>query len=247
MTALTALTERVVLGTVRDLDLLFAFLAPAGIFIGFTVVAQELIDPGGMNYPQYVLPAVVIQAILLGTLTTAERAARDHRSGFGVRLQTMPISALVPLAARMLYCVIRGTVVLLAAIGTAYFFGFRMNGGFLYTAAFVLVALLVTLAVSLGADATGSLGWRADTSTQMLLIPQLLVVLLSTGIAPADTFPGWMQPFVTYQPVSQVTETLRGLAEGRLTAGNLAISSAWCLGLLLSFGAIALKMQRRPQ
>ncbi|HJT92473.1 MAG TPA: ABC transporter, partial [Mycobacterium sp.] len=77
MTALAALTERTVLASVRDRDLLFAILAPAVTFVGFTLVLRNVIDTGGMSYAQYVLPAVVVQSMLLGALTTAERAASD--------------------------------------------------------------------------------------------------------------------------------------------------------------------------
>jgi ABC-2 type transport system permease protein len=247
MTALAALTERAVLASLRDRDLLFAVLAPVVTFVGFTFALQNVIKTGGMTYPQYVLPAVVVQAMLLGALTTSEAAAKDQRPGFGVRLRTLPISALVPLSARMMYCLIRGALSIFAAIAIAYPFGFRMAGALLYAAAFVVVALLLTLALSLGADATGSFGFKLDAASQLLLIPQLLLVLLSTGLAPAEAFPGWLQPFVRYQPVSQVTETLRGFANGYAAVGNLAASLAWCLGLLVVFGATALRLQRRPQ
>jgi ABC-2 type transport system permease protein len=247
MTALAALTERVMVATLRDQDLLFAILAPVATFVGFTVTLRNLIDTGGMSYPQYVLPAVIVQAMLFGALTTAERAARDQRPGFGVRLRTLPISAAAPLIARMLYCLIRGALALVAAIAVAYLFGFRMTGGPMYTAAFVFIVLLLTLALSLGADATGCLGWKMDAASQLLLVPQLLLVLLSTGMAPVTSFPDWLQPFVQYQPVSQVTETLRGFTGGHFVGSNLATSLAWCVGLLVIFGVIAMRMARRTQ
>jgi ABC-2 type transport system permease protein len=247
MNALVALTERVVRGTFRDLDLVFAVLVPVATFLGFTFALRTLIDTGTMNYPQYVLPAVIIQTMLFGALTTADRAAREQSTGFGVRLRTLPIPAVLPLVARMLYCVLRGGLALLAALAVAYLFGFRMTGGFGYGVAFVVVVLTLTLALSLGADATGTRVRQTDVSSQLLLIPQLLLVLLSTGMAPVDSFPSWLQPFVRYQPVSQVTETLRGFATGKVIAINLATSIAWCLGLLVVFGAIALRMQRRMQ
>ncbi|MCV7282682.1 ABC transporter permease [Mycolicibacterium flavescens] len=245
MTALVALTERVIVSTIRDRDILFAVLAPVATFIGFTLVLQNVIDTGGVSYAQYVLPAVVVQAMLLGAMTTAERAAKDQRADFGVRLRTLPISAAVPLTARMLYCLMRGLLALVAAVAVAYLFGFRMSGGFGYGVAFVVVALLLTLALSLGADATGSIGWRLDAASQLLLVPQLLLVLLSTGVAPVESFPDWIEPFVQYQPISQVTETLRGFAGGEVTSGNLFATLAWCLGMLVVFGAIAVRMQRR--
>ena len=110
------------------------------------------------------------------------------------------------------------------------------------------------LALSLAADAAGVLsvasqGRFASSGVldQLLLVPQMLLVMLSSGMAPVDSFPDWLHPFVRYQPVSQVTQTLRGFTTGHVVVSNLATSLAWCLGLLVVFGAIAVRVQRRPQ
>ena len=78
MTALAALTERVVRVAMRD-DLPFAVLSPAASFVVFNFMLSNVIDTGGMSYPQYVLPVVIIQVIFMGALTTVDRAARDER------------------------------------------------------------------------------------------------------------------------------------------------------------------------
>lgn len=246
MTALAALTERMLRGTLRDLDLPMAIIVPIGTFVGFNVMLRHVFDTGGVSYPQYVLPVVIVQAMLLGALTTADRAAKDQWE-FGVRLRTMPISAAVPLMARMSYCLLRGTLVLITSVAVAYCFGFRMSGGVAFTVAFVVMALTLTLALSLGADATGTKVKESEASSQLLLVPQLLLVVLSTGLAPASAFPGWLYYFVTYQPVSQITKALRGFAIGHVETSTLLISVGWCVGMLLVFGSIALRMQRRPE
>lgn len=253
MTALAALTERMVRNAMRD-DLPFAVLSPGANFVVFNFMLGKLIDTGGMSYPQYVLPVVVIQVIFLGALTTVDRAAQDERTDFADRLRTLPMSTLIPLMARMSYCLIRGTLGLLAAIAVGYMFGFRLFGGFAYAAAFAVLVLMLTLALSLAADAAGvlSVAWRGGIAssgalTQLLLVPQLLLVMLSTGMAPVDSFPSWLQPFVRHQPVSQVTQTLRGFASGHVVVSNLAASLAWCLGLLVVFGALSVRIQRGPQ
>ena len=253
MSALAALTERTVHDALNN-DLPFAVVSPALNFLVFNFMLGNVIDTGGMSYPQYVLPVVVIQVIFLGALTTVDRAAHDERSNFGDRLRTLPISAVIPLMARMLYCLFRGAVALLAAVSVGYVFGFRMSGGFIYAAAFVVLVLLLTLALSLAADAFGVLSVATQSRIassgvvdQLLLVPQMLLVMLSTGTAPADSFPDWLHSFVRNQPVSQVTQTLRGFATGHVVVSNLATSLAWCLGLLVVVGAIAVRVQRRPQ
>ncbi|MCA2242326.1 MULTISPECIES: ABC transporter permease [Mycobacterium] len=245
MSALVALTARTLSGSRRDADLLFAALAPVGCFLGFTLVLGSLIHTGSMTYPQYVLPVVIVQAMLFGAMTTADRAARDRLSGFGSRLRTLPLPAAVPLAARMLYCLIRSVIALVAAIAVGWLFGFRMVGGLGDTVLFVIIVVAFALAVCLGADALGSRVGTVESSSQLLLLPQLVLVLLSTGIAPAESFPTWLGPFVQHQPVSRVTDTLRGLAAGHATRGDLAVASAWCLGMLTLFGVLAVRMQQR--
>ncbi len=245
MSALAALTLRTVSGSRRDADLLFAALAPVGCFVGFTLVLGGLIHTGPMTYPQYVLPVVIVQAMLFGAMTTADRAARDRLSGFGSRLRTLPVPASVPLGARMLYCLIRAIIALIAAISIGWWFGFRMEGGPGVAVLFIIIVVTFAMAVCLGADALGSRVGSVESSSQLLLLPQLVLVLLSTGIAPAASFPAWLGPFIRNQPVSQITETLRGLASGHVTGSDLAVTSAWCLGLLALFGVLALRMQRR--
>ena len=251
MTSVAVLTERMVRNTLRS-DLPFAVIAPAGNFIIFNLALRNVIDTGGIGYPQYLLPVIIVQVTLLGALTTVDRAARDHQSELGLRFRSLPIPTVAPLTARMLYCLIRGVIALVATIAAGYAFGFRMLGGLGYLAAFVFFVLTLTLALSLAADATGvrisgaAIG-RDGGSSQILLVPQMLLVMLSTGMAPAESFPDWLHGFVRYQPVSQVTETLRGLAAGHVAASSLASSLAWCLGLLVVFGAIAVRMQRRIQ
>jgi ABC-2 type transport system permease protein len=251
MNAITALTGRIIRLTLRD-DLPFAILATAGIFGFFNFALGNVIDTGQTNYSQYVLPVIIVQVTFLGALTTVDRAAQDQWSGFGIGIRTLPIPVVVPLIARMLYCLLRGVLALLAAIAVGYVFGFRMGGGFFYTASFVALVLLFTLALSLGADATGTVAARSSlvrtgASSQLLLIPQMLLVMLSTGMAPVDSFPDWLHTFVRYQPVSQVTESLQGFATGRVAFSNLATSLAWCLGMLVVFGVFAVRSQRRTE
>lgn len=246
MTALSALTERVLVNTYRDLDLVFAIVTPLATFIGFMLALGKVIDTGSLSYPQYLLPITVIQATVFSSMTTADRAARDQSQGFGVRMQSLPIAAAVPLAARMLYCLLRGILALVTAFVVAYVFGFRLTGGVGYAVAFVALFMAFTLALSLAADAVGTRLNRVEAASQILFVPQMLLVLLSTGLAPVTAFPEWLRPFVAQQPVSQITETLRGFTDGVVHPGNLVSSLAWCLGMLVVFGLVAVRMQRRP-
>ncbi|WAJ47346.1 ABC transporter permease [Mycobacterium sp. Aquia_216] len=247
MSALAALTERSMTGAVRDGGLVFEMLSPVGYLAGFGVALHGLVDTGRISYTQYLVPAVVVQSVVFVALVTADRAARDRLTAVGERIAALPIPAVYPVAARIAATLMRATLALSVALIAGYAFGFRMTGGLGYALAFVLIALLLCLAVALGADALGSASTSLEAVTPLLFVPQVLLFMLSTGIAPERTFPGWLRPYVRNQPVSQVAETLRGLASGHVILGNLAASLAWCAGMMLVFGTITLRMQRRAR
>ena len=99
--------------------------------------------------------------------------------------------------ARMLYSVIRGAV----ADGRRNRHRLRVrlpNGRRIMSTVRLssLLTLTLTLALSLGADALGAQISRSEASSQLLMVPQLLLIVLSTGMAPADSFPDWLHPFV---------------------------------------------------
>ncbi|OBH66129.1 ABC transporter [Mycobacterium colombiense] len=245
MSALSALTERSLMSAARDGEMIFEIISPAAYLAGFSVALHGLIDTGPVSYTQYFLPAVVAQSMIFVGLLTADRAARDHLFGIGERMRTLPVPAVATVTARTVATLMRGALSLLVALITGYAFGFRITGGLGYAAAFLVISLLLCLAVTLGADALGSSANTVQGASHLLFVPQLLLFMLSTGIAPEKTFPEWLRPYVRNQPISQFAETLRGLASGHVALSNLAATLAWCLGMVLVFGAIALRMQRR--
>lgn len=245
MSALAALTERSLMSAARDGEMIFEIISPAAYLAGFSVALHGLIDTGPVSYTQYFLPAVVAQSMIFVGLLTADRAARDHLFGIGERMRTLPVPAVATVTARTVATLMRGVLSLLVALITGYAFGFRITGGLGYAAAFLVISLLLCLAVTLGADALGSSANTVQGASHLLFVPQLLLFMLSTGIAPEKTFPEWLRPYVRNQPISQFAETLRGLASGHVALSNLVATLAWCLGMVLVFGAIALRMQRR--
>lgn len=245
MSALPALIERSLKSAARDGEMIFEILSLAAYLVGFSVALHGLIDTGHVSYSQYLLPAVVVQSMIVVGLLTADRAARDHLFGFGERIRTLPVAAAATVSARVAATLMRGLLSLLVAMIAGYAFGFRMTGGLGYAVAFLFIALLLCLAVTLGADALGSRAKSVQGASHLLFVPQLLLFMLSTGLAPENTFPDWLRPCVRNQPVSQFAETLRGFATGKLVLANLAASLVWCAGMVLIFGSITLRMQRR--
>jgi len=140
----------------------------------------------------------------------------------------------------MLYCLIRAVIALVAGTAVASMFGFRMAGGIGVRRAVRGHRVGVR---DRGLPRRGCPRLRVgsvESSSQLLLLPQLVLVLLSTGMAPAESFPAWLGPFVRTSPCRRSRRPLRGLASGHVSGAGLAVTVAWCIALMALFGGLAL-------
>ena len=71
------------------------------------------------------------------------------------------------------------------------------------------------------------------------------LMLASTAFAPAETMPGWLQPFVTYQPISAASDAVRGLANGTPAGGDILLSLGWTALLLAVFGPMSVRLYQK--
>lgn len=262
MTTLTAPTARTgVAGALRDVvtmsarslrlaarnpdELIMALVLPVSIMLLFVYVFGGAVEVG-MDYLTYATPGVILLCAGYGAANTAITIVEDRRSGSLDRFRSMPIwhgSVLVGhLTASVLKNLVSTCVVLLVAIAI----GFRPDAGpgewlaalamlVSYIVAVSAVAMLVGVLVRSPA-AAGGLGFF------MLFLPYV-----SSAFVPPQTMPAWLRGFAEHQPVTPVIETLRGLLTGLgsdaapvTDLGPTAVLAlAWCAGLIVVFGALA--------
>lgn len=213
-----------------------AVLAPLIFTIGFYLPLKLVMQlTAGVDYAQFVMPIIVLQAMAFTAVSAAHRAATEASNGMNSRFQTMPIVTGVPLAARMTSCFVHSAVSLIAAIGYGYLIGFRFQAGVDFTIAFCVCAMLIGFTLTAGADALGTLTKSPTVTSQALTIPQLILGMFSSGFVPVSNFPEWAQGFVRNQPISQFAASLRGMTDGTITLHGLLPSILWCAGLALVF------------
>jgi len=212
-----------------------AVLAPLIFTIGFYLPLRLVMKFQGIDYAQFVMPIIVLQAMAFTAISAAHRAATEASNGMNARFQTMPVGAAVPLASRMTACLVHSTISLVAAIGYGYAIGFRFAGGFALTAAFCGLAMLIGFTLTTGADALGTLTRSPEVTSQALTLPQLILGMFSSGFVPVTQFPEWAQGFVRNQPISQFSSSMRAMTEGTITFQQLTPTLLWCGGLALVF------------
>ncbi len=250
------LTTRSIVPTLRNGELVTAVAASVIVTAGFYIPLNQVMGSathGMSSYAQFLTPLIVLQAISFASISGAFRAATDAARGINRRFGSMPIAPSTPFAARMSASVYRCVIGLTIALVCGYVIGFRFHRGPAYIVGFCLLVLVIGVTLSLLADVIGTSAKNPESTTPLLMGPQLIFGLMSVGIQPADQFPDWIQPVVRDQPISQWVYALRALAgdttraAGDVTWAVMGPTFWWLLGLLgILVPTAAVVLVRRP-
>lgn len=228
----------------RGGDLVFAIAAPVLFFLCFYTPLHRSFETAGGSYAQYLAPVITLQAGLFTAIVAGQRAGQEVKSAAAQALATLPIPRSAPAGGRMLAITARASVTIAAATGIAALFGFRVHGGPVAGIGYFALVLAVTIGLSALADALGTASADPDRIGELLMLPQVVLVMASTGLVPIAGFPEWVQPLVRNQPVSVLADALRGLADGGPV--HLTAALAWTAGIAVA-GALALVLTARKE
>jgi ABC transporter DrrB family efflux protein len=241
---LTGRNVRLALRTPQLLAL--ASITPAMFVLLFRYVFGGSIHvPGYPSYVDYLIPGIIVQTSLFGGSSSAVGVAEDMTKGVTDRLRALPTSRTAILAARTLADLLRlaYTIALLIVLGLLV--GFRFGGTPPEVAAGLAIALLFGYACSWMFTLLGLVVKDAESATMAGFLVTFPVVFASSIFTAPATFPHWLETFAQAQPVTRVTDALRGLTAGTASLHTVESAVAWSLGILVVSAALATWRFRR--
>ena len=240
-----AMIGRSVKHTVRNLEsLLMSVILPVVLMLMFVYVFGGAIDPSG-DYANYVVPGIILLCTGYGAASTAVDVARDMTEGVVDRFRSMPILSSAVLTGHVAASVARNTLATVLVIGVAFLTGFRPDAGALEWLAVAGVLLLWVLALSWVAVCFGLIARTVEGANGFTFLV-LFLPYLSSAFVPTDTMKAGLRAVADVQPVTPITETLRGLLLGTPIGSYGWQALAWCAGLLVAaFTAATILFRRR--
>ena len=240
-----AMIGRSVKHTVRNLEsLLMSVILPVVLMLMFVYVFGGAIDPSG-DYANYVVPGIVLLCTGYGAASTAVDVARDMTEGVVDRFRSMPILSSAVLTGHVVASLARNTLATLLVIGVAFLTGFRPDAGVLEWLAVAGMLLLWVLALSWVAVCFGLIARTVEGANGFTFLV-LFLPYLSSAFVPVETMRAGLRAVAANQPVTPVTETLRGLLLGTPVGSHGWQALAWCAGLLVAaFAAATILFRRR--
>lgn len=226
------LTGRLLIRLVRNpVTLVHALLLPAAFLLALKVVFGDSIAAvTGQNALYRSVPLVALVATMTGSTTGVVGIIAERLDGFLARLWALPTHRAAGLLSRLAAETIRVLGTTLFILGIGIILGFRFHRG--APGALLWLSVPVIFGVAFAALATTA----ALYCPKALLVEaiQLVIILgacFCTGFVPLERYPGWVQPLVRYQPMSQAVETMRGLSVGGPVLWPMIGTLVWSVGI----------------
>ena len=229
----------------RQIDgLITSLLLPVMLMVIFVELFGGAIETG-TKYVTYVVPGVLILCTAFGSAMTAVSVCQDVHGGIVDRFRAMDVRGAALLAGHVTSSIVRNAVSTTLVIAVAFALGFRPHASATQwlAAAGVLVAFVA--AVSWLAAVIGLLTKSPEAANGATFFVTFFPYA-SSAFVPVHTMPHWLQGFAQHQPITPLTETLRGLLLGTHVGSSAWVALAWCAGLLVvSIAAAGVLFARR--
>ena len=225
--------------------LVFSTIQPVMFVLLFAFVFGGAIATGGVEYIDLLVPGVLVQTAMFGTVQTGVGLAEDLATGLIDRYRSLPMARSAVVAGRILADTVRNVFVVLLMIGVGSAIGFRFGAGVQFIVPVVLIAVLFGHAFSWVSAFIGASVRDVETAQVAGFVWIFPLTFLSSTFVPIETMPVWLQPIAENNPVTSVVDTLRGLSHGWEVTEPLIRTLAWTVGILAVFATLAVTRYRR--
>ncbi|MCG5219395.1 ABC transporter permease [Streptosporangium sp. KLBMP 9127] len=241
-----ALGRRSLIKTLRTPEqLLDVTLQPVVFVVIFVYLLGGAVSGSTDDYLQFLLPAIMVQTVLFAAPATGVGLNTDIKKGVFDRFRSLPIGRSAPLIGSVLGDLIRYVVAMASLLAFGSLMGFRIQTDPFSALAACLLTILFAFCVSWAFVFLGVL-MREPGGVQGVAFMFMFPLTFGTSmIAPVDTLPGWLQAWVSVNPVAHVMDANRGLMLGGPVAGPVAWTLLWSAGLLAVFAPLAVRAYRR--
>jgi oleandomycin transport system permease protein len=226
-------------------QLLDVTLQPPIFILLFVYVFGGAISGTQHDYLQYVLPSLMVQTAVFGTIAIGANLNDDIKNGVFDRFRSLPISRSAPLVGAVLGDVVRYSIAIVVTLGFGMALGFRVGTDPLEAFAACLLVLVFALCLCWVFIFIGMLVRESGAVQGLGFLVLFPLTFGSTTFVKADTMPGWLQAWVKVNPVTHLNEAVRDLMTGGPVAGPLAWSVGWAALFLAVFAPLAVRAYRR--
>jgi ABC transporter DrrB family efflux protein len=240
------LAERNLRRLPRNPDLLVGVtFQPVMFVVLFTFVFGGAIRTPGYDYIDFFLPGIVIQMIAFTGYATALGISDDLRKGLIDRFRSLPMARSAVLAGRTFSDVAMNVIALVTMLAVGFIVGFNFDANGAEIVAGILLVLAFGYAMSWIYCLIGLIASSPESASAIITIVIFPLTFVSSVYVPTDSMPPVLEAIANVNPITTVVDALRALWLGAPAHSDIAVSVAWCVGIVAVFSVLATARYRR--
>jgi ABC-2 type transport system permease protein len=197
------------------------------------------------SYLPILIPGMIAQTTLTACMATGVQLREDMDKGVFDRFKSLPIARIAPLAGPMVADLVRYLVATTLTFGTGIAMGYRPAGGVPGVVAAILLSVVAGWSLAWVFTYVGTIARTAQSVQGISMMIMFPLTFLSNAFVPAETLPGWLQTFVTVNPVSHVVSAVRDLANDGAVTAQVGWALVGCVALVAVFAPLSVRSFRR--
>ncbi|MEE9283032.1 MAG: ABC transporter permease [Nitrososphaerales archaeon] len=230
------MTKRNLLRYIRIRELLvFSTIQPVMFVLLFAFVFGGAINTPGVSYIDYLIPGILIQAVVFGSNQTGVGLAEDLSKGMIDRFRSLPMARGAVLAGRTLSDTVRNVFVVLLMLGVGGLIGFRFQNGLPAAVGAIFIAVLFGMAFSWISAALGLFVKDVEAVQTAGFIWVFPIIFASSLYVPVETMPEPLRFFAQLNPITVAVDSVRGLALGAPFSPPIIPALIWGFGIIAIF------------
>lgn len=225
--------------------LVFSTIQPVMFVLLFAYVFGGAIKAPGVNYINFLIPGIIVQTVIFGSIQTGIGLAEDLAKGLVDRFRSLPMARSAVLAGRTLSDTARNVFVVGLMTLVGYIIGFRFQGGLGAALEALGLAVLFGFAFSWISASMGMLSRDIETAQVAGFVWVFPLVFASSIFVPVQTMPSWLQGFAKHSPITVAVNAVRALSLGWPVGSSITQTLFWVTGLVVVFAPLAVYLYRR--
>ncbi|WP_231509041.1 ABC transporter permease [Nocardia sp. NRRL WC-3656] len=218
---------------------------PILLLLMYDLVLDKSLGAAGGADPIYgFVPMIAVAGAMYGAMGTGMSLYAERESGLLRRFWVLPMHRWAGLSGRLAAECARALAATVVVVAVGMALGLRFQQGWAGAIGVLLVPVIVIagftpLVIAVGVSSAG------DKVVQLFAIVVLVGMFFNSGFVPVQNYPGWLQPIVRAQPMSCAIEAMRDFTLGGPLLVPVLQTVAWSVGLMVVFGAVAIRGYRR--
>lgn len=230
----------------RNPEQLFDVLFQPILFtLMFAYVFGGAISGDVKSYLPLMVPGILAQTTMTACMATGVQLREDMDKGVFDRFRSLPMARIAPLAGPMVADLVRYTVATVLTLTMGIVMGYRPGGGFVGVVAAGLLLVFTGWSLAWVFTWVGTIARSAQSVQGISMMIMFPLTFLSNAFVPTETMPGWLETFVTVNPVSHVVSAARDLANDGAVTGEVGWALLGCAIVIAIFAPLSVRSYSR--